>query len=717
MHRQSIVIVSVLMVLGCAPSRPPGSAARPAASARIAAFLEIARAEARREHGVEALAARSTQGDPDVRMRALLGLGRVGSEDAVAVLVRALDDPQESIRRQAARALGIAQARTAEARLLDQYEREPATRAAIVEALGRLGSDAALTVLAEALSDPGLAEHAALALGRFGRRSLALDQGARQALVQAAATPDPLVRRAVAFALAREHAPPTGKEEGLAARTASILEILAGDADPEVRSLALRALSERNLGQARFPEALSDPDWRVRVAAVRGLVRPGGTADGRGLLAAFLMEEWAALAADAWQGPRIHVLTEALRGLGHAAADTAIRDLARTLHASAEDLLAHSPEPGARLAASTVHCLAAALLVRGGEPIALALGCGGAIDGGMPDSERKKLAAELAASGHGGTAAERMNVLRTLTMHGDSRVRAAAISALPALLAASADTDPARESILYLLARALEDPHAEVAGTAADALASMAKDADAGLAARLAPIIQGPLLERARAESTNIELIITLITALTATRAHAAAELCQRAHGHENITVRSTAQACSQALTGRDPGPGRAARPPALPPVDPADVLGKPLALVISTTRGRIEIALDTESAPWHVASLVHLARKGFYRDLLWHRVVPDFVVQGGDPTGSGWGGPDFVIPAEPGPGLFERGTVGIADAGLDTGGSQWFIMHSRAPHLDGRYTIIGKVVRGIDVVDALMVGDRILEVEIRAPR
>ena len=84
-------------------------------------------------------------------------------------------------------------------------------------------------------------------------------------------------------------------------------------------------------------------------------------------------------------------------------------------------------------------------------------------------------------------------------------------------------------------------------------------------------------------------------------------------------------------------------------------------------------------------------------------------VVQGGDPGGSGWGGPGLILPGEPSALPFDRGAVGIADAGMDTGGSQIFIMHSRAPHLEGRYTRVGRVITGMAAVDALMVGDRIL--------
>jgi peptidylprolyl isomerase len=102
------------------------------------------------------------------------------------------------------------------------------------------------------------------------------------------------------------------------------------------------------------------------------------------------------------------------------------------------------------------------------------------------------------------------------------------------------------------------------------------------------------------------------------------------------------------------------------------------------------------------------------YRGSVLHRVVPNFVVQTGDPRGDGWGGPGYAIRSEFGRPRYERGTVGMASSGKDTEGSQFFITHSRQPHLDGRYTVFGRVVEGQGVVDALQVGDRVLDVEIR---
>ena len=106
---------------------------------------------------------------------------------------------------------------------------------------------------------------------------------------------------------------------------------------------------------------------------------------------------------------------------------------------------------------------------------------------------------------------------------------------------------------------------------------------------------------------------------------------------------------------------------------------------------------------------LARLAARSYYDGLTFHRVVPDFVAQGGDPRGDGWGGPGFTLRCELSPRRYLRGTVGMALAGKDTGGSQFFITHSMQPHLDGKYTIIGEVVAGMEVVDTLLPGDRIL--------
>jgi cyclophilin family peptidyl-prolyl cis-trans isomerase len=141
-----------------------------------------------------------------------------------------------------------------------------------------------------------------------------------------------------------------------------------------------------------------------------------------------------------------------------------------------------------------------------------------------------------------------------------------------------------------------------------------------------------------------------------------------------------------------------------------------PTALV-RTTRGTFRFELYYQEAPFTVESFISLARKHFYDGLLFHRVVPNFVVQGGDPRGDGTGGPPYTIRSEFGERSFRRGDVGIASSGKDTEGSQFFIMHSPAPHLDGRYTLFGTVIEGMDVVDRLEIGDRMLDIQIDPSR
>jgi len=128
----------------------------------------------------------------------------------------------------------------------------------------------------------------------------------------------------------------------------------------------------------------------------------------------------------------------------------------------------------------------------------------------------------------------------------------------------------------------------------------------------------------------------------------------------------------------------------------------------IETSRGNILIELLPGIAPATVSNFIDLVKKGYYNNLLFHRVVPDFVIQGGDPRGDGWGGPGYAIPSENNEVPFERGTIGMATSGNDTGGSQFFICHSEQPHLNRHYTVFGKVLAGMDVVDKIEIDDKI---------
>ena len=142
--------------------------------------------------------------------------------------------------------------------------------------------------------------------------------------------------------------------------------------------------------------------------------------------------------------------------------------------------------------------------------------------------------------------------------------------------------------------------------------------------------------------------------------------------------------------------------------------IGKKVQVVVTTTRGSFTMALLPDEAPLTVDNFVQLSRRGYYRGIVFHRVVPNFVIQDGDPRGDGNGGPGYAIRCEINEVPYDRGTVGMALSGKDTGGSQWFVTHAPQPHLDGGYTVFGQVISGMNVVDSIIRGDVIKSMVIR---
>lgn len=136
---------------------------------------------------------------------------------------------------------------------------------------------------------------------------------------------------------------------------------------------------------------------------------------------------------------------------------------------------------------------------------------------------------------------------------------------------------------------------------------------------------------------------------------------------------------------------------------------------VLKTDHGTMRIELFPNEAPGTVANFERLANSGFYDALCFHRVIPNFVVQGGCPRGDGTGGPGYTIPCETQGNWHrhERGSLSMAHAGKDTGGSQFFICHSPQRHLDGKHTVFGQVVEGLDVLDAIRARDTIHRVRV----
>jgi len=174
------------------------------------------------------------------------------------------------------------------------------------------------------------------------------------------------------------------------------------------------------------------------------------------------------------------------------------------------------------------------------------------------------------------------------------------------------------------------------------------------------------------------------------------------------VFARSLGAIAAATMLGALSGTASAQKPAAKP-------AGNPIATIV-TNKGTIKVKLYPQEAPGTVANFVKLSNKGFYNGLTWHRVVPGFVIQGGDPKGDGSGGPGYMIKNETNKKLkHNRGAVAMANAGRDTAGSQFYIVIDKpAPHLDsGNYTIFGQVIEGQKVAEKIAVGDKMLKVTI----
>jgi cyclophilin family peptidyl-prolyl cis-trans isomerase/HEAT repeat protein len=265
---------------------------------------------------------------------------------------------------------------------------------------------------------------------------------------------------------------------------------------------------------------------------------------------------------------------------------------------------------------------------------------------------------------------------------------------------------------LDTLRRHLEHPDYGVRAAAAEAMAALKARGEAR-ALRAA-------WERSLADP-DIEARINMVAALAEQKdAEGAAALEVVATRDPARAVRLQAAAALRALGREAPDPGEEpiARRPldyrlAMAPYDPQGAALYTPRLILHTRAGKIEIHLNVVEAPLASTAYLDLARRGFFNGLTFHRVVPGFVIQGGDPRGDGTGGPGFTLRDEVGQRPYARGTVGIALAGKDTGGSQLFIALSPQPHLDGTYPVLGWVADGMDVVDAVQPGDVIERVEV----
>jgi cyclophilin family peptidyl-prolyl cis-trans isomerase/HEAT repeat protein len=585
---------------------------------------------------------------------------------------------------------------------------EPRTELAL--ALGRVGDPQGRSALAELLLDEAVEVRraAAFGLGLLG------EPGATPALLAAAADPDretgtlaveALARVGADLAATRQALSRLPAEEAWARLLPALFRFASTDSLPVAREAlathadqlfawAAYALARNPLpeGASVLRELLADPDPWLRGWAARAL---GGVGDGGDL------ERLLPLLADAEPGPIVQALRAGRRLIddGKAAAPAAWRPRLATLLADRR--------PAVRLTA---------LEVAGSWLLDEVLG------------------AELARLLAAGDPRERELALLALAGGGDPRAREA--------VAAAARAPEASVRARAAEAAALVDERGLLERLAADPAPAVREAALAGLLAAdperwLEPALADPdpgvratalewLVESPRAEATRIvgamggpggrELVDVTLAGVDALAARAEAAPTERdaivlvlatlAEAGDYLVRRQAADALERLGLGR----------PAVGAVEEAYVIDTYRDLVrrtwrdrfvrLETTRGPIDLRLACRSAPRTCWNFVHLVRQGFYDGIALHRVVPDFVVQGGDPRGDGRGGPGYTIRDEATLLRYRRGTVGMALSGPDTGGSQFFITLAPQPHLDGTYTAFGEVVAGDEWLDGIVQGD-----------
>lgn len=554
-------------------------------------------------------------------------------------------------------------------------------RVAAARALGRIQNRGSVPALTEALRDriPSVRREAAFALGLVG------DSAAAPALAaRLGPETDPGARVSIVTALGYLGARQTGPALARALRSPRAAERWAA------ALAAARARDSTLVPTLSAAAKDSRPDMRWRVAYALGRI-----ADRRGALAL------RTLARDQVEIVRYH----AARALGDVGDSASAPRLVALLH-----------DPSWRVRVNAAHALGALGAARDARSLRPLLGdphahvrWEAAISlGALRDSGAVPLLAE--ALGDSATGVVQAAAIALLQIRGDAAIPAIApaLDLLPGFLrsglidALGDRTGPA--SLEILLARARDDSDPPQAAGAASALGRRKGDRAVAL----------PLL-RQRLLAGDFTIVCSAADALGALGDSASipalTTLLTRTGGPEAADVRSAARAALAAL-GR-PADSTASEPAAPLRVEP--IPSRPAtSAVVRTERGVIRIALDAARAPRTVENFARLARERYFDGLAYHRVVPNFVVQDGCPRGDGWGGPGYSIPCEYSDKPYGVGTVGMALSGKDTGGSQWFITLSPQPRLEGRYTVFGEVVSGMDVVERLQPGDRIVTIEIR---
>ncbi len=647
------VVVASFLFLLAAPGlgAPDTGLTEGAGKLKHIAALEDARAAA------SVVAAFLADEDAAVRARAALALGRLQDSTAVPALGELLGDPSDEVRVSVAFALGQTYSVSSAAHLLTlASDRSEEVQATAVEALGKTKSRQAVRPLIRLLDSrrKGIASRAALSLVFVG------DSTALSALWKAAGSKDDETRWHVAYAL--ENIPHS--------KSLKVLARLAGDKSWLVRSYAARALGKiPSDGSAAVLGRLSaDEDWHVRVNAARSLgLFPAATGvphlvsmldDGSFQVKAAACASLAKLASS----DAADFITRLTFDSSAMVRAEAVRALVLSNKQTAQTLMD-------QLIKRDVWFVRAAFYETLGEAN---------VDGALPLLQAA-LQAEM-----------------------DARARASAVVGIGKLKS---------KNTLSLLQAAATDPDIVVAACACEAFGESGE-----------PRAFGTLLATYEKWKDNPEpdVKIAALEALTKLKAVGALETYREALSDKDVRVRKAAYEAFNELWGRRLADSlwalsRLAFSPPTEVPDDYDVAVSSYSgrVAVATAKGEIVIQLLGREAPNTVRNFVKLVEQGYYKGLTFHRVVPNFVIQDGCPRGDGWGGPGYSIRCEINRERYSAGAVGMALSGKDTGGSQFFITHSPQPHLDGRYTVFGRVVQGMDVVEKIDRGDRIDEIRL----
>jgi cyclophilin family peptidyl-prolyl cis-trans isomerase len=633
---------------------------------------------------------------PDLQVRALL-LYLVDRQMYEPVVVQQALSGGPELREALAEALGRIpdhQGRqTLTGLLLDDV---PAVRRAAAFALGELDDTEAVPTLLQAVTDTDR-ETGALAVEALGKlKAPVLDVA--QALLPLDET-ERWTRLFPYLFLFKEDATVLLAEKGLALP------------DPEIHVRAAYALARdpRPEGLSLLRSLLSDPDARVRAWSARGIGIVGEGADVAALRP---------LLDDAAPGPIIQGLRAAARLID--AKKTAAPDEWRPRLLE----LVNDPRSGVRL--TVLEAAAAWPFADPADPLTRAV-AERAVQG--TGRERGLAVLALAAGKHPdalklATAAQGSDEIDVRAHAARAAARIGFPEAADRVARLVADPSPAVRSAAAEAALAVAEAGQDKgAGAAGDLLS----DRDPGVRATVFgwlsdhPVVALDRLEAGLMASIRGRVEEETLSALQALAARAKAEPRERGAIVALLEQAAAGKAGGGWVLRREAGTalGDLERPvPALGPVETgrsADLYAEivqrtwePKIVELRTSKGAIRIRLASREAPLTCLNFLQLAEQGYFNGLIFHRVVPDFVVQGGDPRGDGFGGPGYDIRDEINRLRYKRGTVGMALAGPDTGGSQFFIALSEQPHLDGGYTVFGQVVAGDEILDRIVPGDRI---------